>query len=111
MSKKSTSKKSNKPAYVVDITWCNDLYDTALAFAIAKQKAGVPLSDENVDIICTAVVDEFGDVLNDLGFIKKTNHLIEPATRTVCVCETCEKPKKKGNIFKRFWKWLFGKKN
>ena len=106
MNKKNNTKKSFKPAYVVDITACNDLYDTALAFAVAKQKAGQPLSDENVDIICAVAIDTFGDILDELGLINKENHLITPAANTICICECKEKPVKNGNIFKRFWSWL-----
>jgi len=104
MNKKSTAKKLIKPAYVVDITKCDDSYDTALAFAVAKQKAGIPLSDENINAICTSAIDTFIDILDELGYIDKQNHFITPCTCTVCVCE---KPKKR-NIFKRFWNWLFG---
>jgi len=67
--KKQVSKKTIKPTYVVDITKCEDLYDTALAFAVAKQKAGQPLSDENLDIIITKAVDDFAETLSWLGFI------------------------------------------
>ena len=106
MNKKNTTKKLFRPTYIVDITSCNDLYDTALAFAVAKQNAGQPLSDENVDIICDAAIDKFTDVLDKLGFINKQNRIIEPVVNTVCICE---KPEKKGNTFKRFWRWLLGK--
>lgn len=106
MNKKNTTKKKFKPTYIVDITKCDDLYDTALAFATAKQKANQPLSDENIDIICTVAVDTFGDMLDKAGFINKENHLISPAVNTICICEKHTETVKKGNIFKRFWSWL-----
>lgn len=102
MSKKNNIKKSFKPAYIVDITWCNDSYDTALAFAYEKQRAGQPLSNDNIDTICFATVDAFGDILNEAGLISKVKGYIAPAGETICICE---KPKK-DNIFKRFWKRL-----
>lgn len=106
--KKTNTKKTTKPAFTVDITACNDLYNTALAFAIAKQKAGIPLTDENIDIIITAGIDTFGDILDELGYIHKENHFIAPVVRTLYVTEK-EEPKKKENIFKRFWNWIIGK--
>ena len=99
--KKQVSKKTIKPTYVVDITKCEDLYDTALAFAVAKQKAGQPLSDENLDIIITKAVDDFAETLSWLGFIDKKNHFIESMPQMICVCE-----KKKLPWYKRLWNKL-----
>lgn len=104
MSKKNTNSKKFKPVYTVDITQCKDEHDVALAFALAKQNAGVPLSNANFEVICATAVDEFANYLDELGYIKKTNNHIEPIINTVCICNT-EKPKKQ-NIFKRFWNWL-----
>lgn len=108
--KKTNAKNINKPSYVIDITWCNDLYDTAIAIAYGKQRGGQPLTDEDIDIINTLAMDTFGDVLDSLGYIHKENHFISPVINTMCVCAE-DKKVKKPNIFKRIWNWLFGKKD
>lgn len=102
---KKIIKNTVKPAYVVDVTDCYDMYDFSLAFAIAKQKAGQPLTDENLDIICTAAVDSLLNALSDLGAINKKNHCIE-IVRNITVCDC----RKKEPWYKRFWKWLVGRK-
>lgn len=100
---KKTINNKVKPAYIVDITNCEDLYDVALAFAIAKQKAGQPLSDDNIDIICTRAIDQFAEILDEVGILTKKNHLIESTPCAVCVCET--KPKKLP-WYKKLWNAL-----
>lgn len=87
MNKKNIKKNTVKPAYVVDITNCESLYDTALAFAMAKQKAHQPLTDNDIEIICTGVVEQY----------------VESAPQVVCICETkCEKLP----WYKRIWNAL-----
>lgn len=105
MSKKNIT-KSDKVAYIVDITRCNNVKEVALEMAIAKQEAGVPLNCNDVAIICDKAIDDYTDILNEVGVINKKDGIIFPAD-VECVCE---KPKKKGNIFKRFWNWLLGRK-
>lgn len=99
MNKKNTTKKSVKPTYVVDITWCKDIQDIAYAFAITKQKAGIPLSDNDVNAIRTEAVVPF---MNALEFAEYDVQNI------ICACE-CKTEKKPG-MFKRFWNWLTGRK-
>ena len=88
---KKTNKKT-KYSYVVDITDCNTVNDVEVAFAIAKQKAGIPLSDSNLDAIINHTVEQVVDGIQDV----------------VIVCD-CEKPKKLP-WYKRFWNWLTFKK-
>lgn len=110
MNKKNTNKKSTKPTFVVDITNCADEYDVAFNIAMAKQEANLPLSEDNLDIICTVVVDAFLNKLAEMGYLVKDKHYVEPVIHSICFCDGKNKSEKKGNIFKRFWKWLFGRK-
>lgn len=104
---KKTTKKTIKPAFIADITWCENTIDVAFAFGIAKQHANLPLSEDNLNAICAAVIDQFTDALHEAEVITKCGNTIVPMFQPVYITE---KPKKK-NIFKRFWNWIIGKKN
>lgn len=84
--KKNTTKKI-KPAYTVDITKCQDAFDVLCAFGKAKQKAGLPITDLELD----AIIDD-----NKIVMI----------IQDVCIME-----KKKRPWYKRFWRWLTRKKD
>lgn len=85
---KNIKKPVVKPAFVVDATNCFDGYDLLLAFAYAKQKAGLPITDDELD----AIVDD-----NSVTIVIR-----EEVERQI-------KPKKPW--YKRFGNWLIGKKN
>lgn len=83
--------KENKPAFIVDATKIKSLSDIDVAFGLAKQDAGLPISNEELAAICKDVCDHFATMI------------------TIVDCSNCECKKKPW--YKRFWNWLTGKKN
>lgn len=88
------TKKKFTPAYTVDITNCTDAFDVLVAFGLAKQSAGLAITDDELQ----AIVDEFGSttIINEC-----------PVTVHVCEC------KKHIPWYKRLWnriKRLFTRK-
>lgn len=83
--KKTTknTKKTFKPVYTVDITDCVNGTDVLLAFANAKQKAGLPITD-----------DELNAIIEDNSYM------------IILECVDHSIREKKPNIFKRFWNWI-----
>lgn len=86
MKTKKSTKKTFKPAYTVDITNCKDTFDVLVQFGLAKQKAGLPITDDELDAI------------------------IEDNLTIIFMREIYEEQKKLP-WYKRLWKKLFGKKN
>ena len=85
------TKKFN-PAYIVDITNCENDREILCAFGIAKQKAGFAITDDELD----AIVNE--------------NSIITIIENTpIVINNTCD-CKKKLPWYKRFWNWLTRKK-
>ena len=76
-----------KPSYIVDIDNITCLEDIPSAYAIAKQEAGMPLTDDELIAICKRVYDELGPKITIVDV-------------TECTC--C----KKKPWYKRFWNWL-----
>jgi len=91
---KKIAKKRVKPLYTVDITDCENIEEFALAFAIAKHNAGLPLTDRNLLNVCSFVMD--------MTIAEWNKH-----PKIIFVCDIC---KKKKPWYKRFWNWLFGRK-
>ena len=86
-------KKTNKKySYIVDLTNVKTLLDIDVAYGIAKHNAGLPISDQELEAIVLDAIEKFGPSITIID----------------CNCE-CQKPKKP-NIFKRFWRWMLGKK-
>jgi len=84
--KKTITKKTVKPVYTVDISNCEDANDILLAFANAKQKAGLPITDEELEC------------------------LINENSVMIIVENVCEVKKKKLPWYKLFWNWVTRKK-
>ena len=83
--------KEIKPSYIVNIDDIEHLDDIACIFALAKQDAGLPLTDKELVDIVDWAIHEFGP--------------------KVYICDMrCICPKKEP-WYKRLWKKLFGKKN
>lgn len=80
--KKTIKKSAVKPAYTVDITKCEDAYDMLVAFGETKQKAGYPITDEELDAI------------------------IDNNSYTVIIHDTCAYEVEKKPWYKRFWNWI-----
>lgn len=108
MKNNKKTKKTFKPAYVVDITNCKDEFDVALHIAVAKQLAGYPISNDELETIIEDEIDAFTNNLAAVGVINKKNGIIEPRTQTIIAYK--QLPKKE-RWYKRFWKWLSGRKD
>ena len=93
--KKTTTKKTKKqtkPKYTVDLRGIETFNDIDVAFGLAKHKAGLPISNDELEAIVFDAYEMFGPKI----------------TIVDCNCE-CPTIKKKP-WYKRFWNWLFGKK-
>lgn len=90
---KKNVKKAFKPAYTVNITDCVTANDVAYKFAMAKQNAGLAISDDDLLTIVNHVVDELVEVVNDA---------LEAVPSVVCIC----KCGKKLPWYKRLWNWI-----
>lgn len=85
---KKTTKNKVKPAYKADITNCETVNDVKLAFALAKHNAKLSLTDDNLETIINAVLDEFME-----------QYPMVTVVNCECYC-------KKTPWYKRFWNWL-----
>ena len=74
-----------KYSYIVNLDNIEVLDDIAPVFALAKHKAGLALTDDELADICVYMIDAFGP--------------------RVCVVN-CACGKKKLPWYKRFWRWL-----
>lgn len=83
-----TKKSIFKPAYIVDITKCEDVQDTLIAFGNAKQKAGYPITDEELD----AIIDDKSAII---------------ILHDICAYEVKDEKK---SWYKRLWNWITRKK-
>lgn len=86
------TKKNTKPAFVVDITECEDANDMLIEFGYTKQAAGLPITTDELEAIINEAID-FAEVcltVNNVLF--------------------CEQKPKKLPWYKRAWNWLRGKK-
>ena len=109
--KKVTKKtvKEFKPAFVVDLTDAKSMTDVYVAFGLAKQSAGLPISDVEFDAITDKIVEIS---VHELAEMSK--EAFDKATRIVNITGdeklvfdakggfTVKKP----NVFKRFWNWV-----
>lgn len=97
---KTTKKvvKKFKPAYVVDLTHCVDDVDIMEAFIRAKVKAGIAITEQELDFIEMNAIDEYADFRAwlDMNFAKDV----------VNFCIKIEAKKKKTPWYKKlmFWK-------
>ena len=81
---KKNTKKVNVPSYTVDLDEIETLEDIPVAWGLAKQRAGLPITDEELTAICKRVCDEFGTKITILE----------------CKCE------QKQPWYKRLWNWI-----
>lgn len=81
---KKTTKKVNEPSYIVNLDSIETLEDIPVAWGLAKQEAGLAITDEELIAICMKVCMECGTRI----------------TTIICECE------KKQPWYKRLWKKL-----
>jgi len=106
--KKVTKKTSKKPAFVVDLTTAETPLDIAYEHAQAKVRAGLPITQDEADVIeragfvtavdfvdqCVAECDAHTTYIEDDKLAKKLLKTIQKATE----------PKRPW--YKRFWRWV-----
>jgi hypothetical protein len=88
MKTKKSTKKTFKPTYTVDITNCEDPFDVLVQFGLAKQNAGLPITD-----------DELNAIIDDNAILVVIHDI------------TIKREDKKLPWYKRLWKKMFGKKD
>ena len=95
------TKKTKKPAYIVDLTKCINGDDVKFAFIKARAIAGDKIKPEEFDFIVEAVMfDTFAFVISaETSFIKQFINFLDKI----------EKPKKLP-WYKRAWNWITRKK-
>ena len=93
--------KKFKPSYIVDITKCEDTLDMIVAIAYAKTDANVAITRDELDAV---IILNAYDLKN---FVEATAvKFSEMIINTLNKCVEKKEPKKKPNIFKRFWNWM-----
>lgn len=110
-------KKKFKPAFVVDATGVEDPKELLAAYGIAKQNAGIVMTEEEFEAIIETVtqmtIDQIFDGYNCVALaggktlrfdITGLSSLFEDTCRNECEC--CHKTKKK-NFFSRMWNKVF----
>lgn len=105
MNKKNTTKKSTKPAYIVDITWCETEDDVKTAFIFAKAENKIPVTVD--DIIYLIVKTMIGDLY---AFATVQNAASTVDDTLSKLCKLLENPGKKKPWYKRLWDRLTGRK-
>lgn len=113
--KKVTKKtvKEFKPAFVVDLTNAESMTDVYVAFGLAKQEAGLPISDTEFDAIIDKTVEISVRELTKMSkeAFSKATHIVNITGDEKLVFDADGGFKvKKPNVFKRFWNWLTRKK-
>lgn len=115
--KKTTTKKTCKPEYVIDLVGVYDEFSTAVEILMAKYEKGI--TTFTTSDLCTLQT-----LLNSVGALytfdsllssNKTvlignGRIVVTDTSKVRVVKPAVKTTKKPNIFKRFWNWLTRKK-
>ena len=96
MAKKNTEKSTFKPAYVIDMTKCDNAFDLKVEIAMAKQNAGLAMTDADLEAVICKIVDICNEYPNEVWIVNQCD----------CNC----KYGKKLPWYKRFWRWLTGRK-
>ena len=93
--------KKFKPSYIVDITKCEDTLDMIVAIAYAKIDANVAITRDELDAVIILNAYDFKDYIETTA-----DKFSEMIINTLNKCVEKKEPKKKPNIFKRFWNWM-----
>lgn len=93
--------KKFKPSYIIDITKCEDTLDMIVAIVYAKVDANVAITRDELDAMMLLTA------YNLKNYIEETaDKFSEMIINTLNKCVENKEPKKKPNIFKRFWNWM-----
>lgn len=93
--------KKFKPSYIVDITKCEDALDMIVAIAYAKVDANVAITRDELDTVIILNTYNLKDYIEETA-----DKFSEMIINTLNKCVEKKEPKKKPNIFKRFWNWM-----
>ena len=93
--------KKFKPSYIVDITKCEDTLDMIVAIADAKVDANVAITRDELDAVIILNAYDLKDYIETTA-----DKFSEMIINTLNKCVEKKEPKKKPNIFKRFWNWM-----
>lgn len=99
------TKKSTKPTCIVDLTNVETLTDVFAAFGIAKQKAGIPITEDELGAIIDKTIDLTEQAISEKIALNTKKVKIEKDEKIIFDANgnyTIKKP----NIFKRFWNWI-----
>lgn len=115
-------KKITKPKFIVDLTKAETYQDVLIEFAIAKTKAGVPITEDELNAIIKGSCDTMVDQLfrsNNAVLMEETGRIIPLTLRTlrkndvekqeIPAPTTEEVKEKKPGFFKRIWNKIAGK--
>ena len=93
--------KKFKPSYIIDITKCEDTLDMIVAIVYAKVDANVAITRDELDAVIILSAYDLKDYVNEMA-----DKYSEMIINTLNKCVEKKEPKKKPNIFKRFWNWM-----
>lgn len=93
--------KKFKPSYIVDMTKCEDTLDMIVAIAYAKIDANVAITRDELDAVIILNAYDLKDYIEATA-----DKFSEMIINTLNKCVEKKEPKKKPNIFKRFWNWM-----
>lgn len=93
--------KKFKPSYIVDITKCEDTLDMIVAIVYAKVDANVAITRDELDAMMFLTAYNLKNYIDEAA-----DKYSEMIINTLNKCVENKEPKKKPNIFKRFWNWM-----
>ena len=93
--------KKFKPSYIIDITKCEDTLDMIVAIVYAKVDANVAITRDELDAMMFLTAYNLKNYIDEVAD-KYSEMIID----TLNKCVEKKEPKKKPNIFKRFWNWM-----
>ena len=93
--------KKFKPSYIVDITKCEDTLDMIVAIVYAKVDANVAITRDELDAMMFLTAYNLKNYMDEVA-----DKYSEMIINTLNKCVENKEPKKKPNIFKRFWNWM-----
>lgn len=92
------TKKVVEPEFIVN-AFDPKAGEIAYNFAIAKQRAGKPITTAELEDIIAVELNTFLNTLVQLDLVNMKDHVIYPCCEK-CQCN-CKKP-----WYKRFWNWI-----
>lgn len=110
-------KTNNTPLYTVNIAEAETVFDIYAKFAVAKVKAGIPLTQKEMDAYMVVATEYCAEYFLTLLFEDCNCDYIKINKDFGIACVKCVQieldkptPVKKPNVFKRFWNWITRKK-